>query len=97
MAVLWFATLQDGLASLDPLDGGCGSQKDFLSFEAAGACVDDYSSCLISTGEARWKLNGCVPLQLALLGFVGSAGWMQHLRGVGHCEQGTSFGVALAQ
>lgn len=38
-----------------------------------------------------------VPLQLALLGFVGAGGWMQHLGGVRGVEQGAGFGVALAQ
>ena len=47
-------------------------------------------------GESeRGELSGCVPLQLALLGFIRSAGWMQHLVRVRHGKQGASFGVAL--
>ena len=49
--VLRFASLEDRVAPLDPLDRGCGSQEDFLSLETAGACVDDYSSCLVSIGR----------------------------------------------
>ena len=45
----------------------------------------------------RYGAVRCVPLQLALLSFVGPAGWVEHLGRVGHGEQGASFGVALAQ
>lgn len=44
VAVLRFASLEDGLAPLDPLDRGRGPQEDFLRPEATGAGVDDYSS-----------------------------------------------------
>ena len=58
--------------------------------------------CLVSWEGCRGRasriaLIGCVPLQLALLGFVGSAGWVQQLGRVRHCEQGAGFGVALTQ
>ena len=42
MAVLRLTSLQDRLAALDPFDGGCGSEGDFLGLKAAGACVGDY-------------------------------------------------------
>lgn len=51
MAVLWFASLENGLTPLDPLNGGCRTQEDFLGLEAAGAGVDDYSSRLLSSGK----------------------------------------------
>lgn len=51
MAVLRFSSLENRLASLNPFHGGCGSQEDFLSLEAAGACVEDYSSGSISIGR----------------------------------------------
>ncbi len=44
MAALRFASLENGLAPLDPFDGGCGPQKDFLDLEAAGAGVEDHAS-----------------------------------------------------
>lgn len=44
MAVLRFASLENGLAPLDPFDGHGGSQEDIMGLEAAGAGVDDYSS-----------------------------------------------------
>lgn len=79
MDVLRLASLENGLAPLDPLNGGCGSQEDFLDREAAGGGVCYYS------------------LQLALRGFIGATGWMQHLGRVQQIEQGTSFGMALAE
>lgn len=39
MAVLRLASLEDGLAPLDPLAGGCGSQIDLLGMEAASGGV----------------------------------------------------------
>lgn len=42
MAALRFASLEDGLAPLNPFDGGGGSEEDLLGHEAAGAGVDDY-------------------------------------------------------
>ena len=38
---LRFAALEDGLAPLDPFDGGGGAQEDLLGLEAAGAGVGD--------------------------------------------------------
>ena len=49
VAVLRLASLENSVAPLDPLNGGGGSQEDFLGLEAAGACVKDYPSRQIST------------------------------------------------
>ncbi len=38
------AALEDGLALLDPLDGGRGSQEDLLGLEAARARVEDHAA-----------------------------------------------------
>lgn len=46
------------MALLDPFDGGGGSKEDFLGLEAAGACVDDYPSYLISTGRGAGSSVG---------------------------------------
>lgn len=48
MDVLRLASLENGLAPLDPLNGGCGSQEDFLDREAAGGGVCYYSSWRVS-------------------------------------------------
>ena len=42
MATLRSASLENGLAPLNPFHGGCGSKKDPLSREAAGAGINDY-------------------------------------------------------
>ena len=109
MGGLRFAALEDGLAPLDPFDSGGGAQEDLLGLEAAGAGVGDdavrVGCSLAFGGEAKgegirgevWGACFCVPLQLALLGFVGGGGWVQHFGWVGHGEQGAGFGVALAQ
>lgn len=44
MAALRSASLENGLAPLNPFDGGCGSKEYLLSREAAGAGVNDYPS-----------------------------------------------------
>lgn len=81
MAVLRFASLENRLAPLDPFDGCCGSQEDFLSLEAAGACVDDYSSSLVSTGRrdgssvGAYRCNWRFSASLGALGGCSISGW----------------------
>ena len=52
MAVLRSAALEDGLAPLHPLDGGCGAEEDLLRLEAPGAGVEDHTFS-ISSAEMK--------------------------------------------
>ncbi len=106
----FLAVRHDLLAAVDPFYGGCSAEIDFLGLEAAGAGVEDdpglvqmLLSVLMSKDDRKSEAgNGTVgagsePLELALFGVARCSGWMEELDRIGSVEEGTCFGVALAE